>query len=503
MKQPMKIIRGMLRAIPVYASLLACLPVCWPPVFGQVFDFTVSPDGTGDYAGVQSALDAVPDNSPERTLIFVCRGTYMEKVILAPGKINVSLIGEDPETVRITWDDYAGKDGMSSADTYTFWADANDFYAENISFVNSAGAVGQALALRTTGDRMAFRNCRFIGHQDTYYAHKRRQYNFRCHVEGTTDFIYGDATTVFEQCTVLCKKGGAYISAPADTKLVSSTPEGTFYHGLLFRDCDVEAETGVSASSYYLGRPWQPNASSVFIECRLGEHIKPAGWSTWSGDNHLSGCFAEYRNTDPAGSLIDVSQRVSWSKQLTQEEVENYYKLSYFLKKDLDAWDPVPFTTAPETPAGLETDGFVLSWQGPDSVEGYLVYRNDSLLAETSTASYAFTELPPAPNDFSVRSVSMNGALSDFSLKHKIYGPLGEAKLQPYPFELQIDGDVLRISRALDLQIYSLSGILMGQAENTCRLDVSGLSSGIYLLKLKIGRGIIAVRKIIIHSERN
>jgi pectinesterase len=44
--------------------------------------------------------------------------------------------------------------------------DADDFTAENITFENSAGPVGQALAIRVDGDRATFRRCRFLGWQD-------------------------------------------------------------------------------------------------------------------------------------------------------------------------------------------------------------------------------------------------------------------------------------------------------------------------------------------------
>jgi hypothetical protein len=51
--------------------------------------------------------------------------------------------------------------------TPTFFLDADDFTVENMTIQNDAGPVGQALAVTVNGDRVIFRNCRFLGHQDT------------------------------------------------------------------------------------------------------------------------------------------------------------------------------------------------------------------------------------------------------------------------------------------------------------------------------------------------
>ncbi len=218
----------------------------------QVFDFVVDAAGSGDFTSIQDAISAVSDNSSERTLIFIKNGIYYEKVLVPASKINVSLIGQSAHGVILTYDDNPQK-GTSPADTYTLHADADGFYAENITVENTSGKVGQAIAIRTTGDTMAFKNCRFLGFQDTYYAHKRRQYNLKCFVQGGTDFIYGDATTVFDSCTINCVNGGSYISAPADTKLVTNIAGTNFLHGLLFRFCNVTADEDVSAKQLLPG----------------------------------------------------------------------------------------------------------------------------------------------------------------------------------------------------------------------------------------------------------
>ena len=461
-----------------------------------IFDFIVDPGGAGDFATISEAIAAVPEYSESRTTIFIYPGVYQEKIIVPPSAINVSLIGEDPGKVIISWDDYAGKDGMSGAESYTFWADADDFYAENITFRNTAGNVGQALAIRTTGDRGIYKNCRFIGFQDTYYAHKRRQFNTECYVEGATDFIYGDATAVFENCTINCVSGGQYISAPADTKLVSNTPAGTFYHGLLFKNCTFTAVPGVPAGSYYLGRPWQPDASSVFISCRMDTHIKKEGWSTWSGDNHLSGCYAEYDSKDLQGNLLDISQRVDWSKQLTEDEVEDYYNLGYFLQKSGVEWDPLPMTVPLESPSGLGTHGHDLYWNPVEGSEGYLIYRNDSLMAITDTNGYIFSDMPDGKQFFTVRSVSENGNLSIPSGPFGMYGPLNLPTENITTFQLYVSANIIRVSEPVDYEIYSITGMLISHGRTSHSIDISNYCPGIYLTRLVRGNGEVSVYKI-------
>ncbi|MEO8112373.1 MAG: pectinesterase family protein, partial [Ginsengibacter sp.] len=68
--------------------------------------------------------------------------------------------------------------------------------------------------------------------------------------------------------------------------------------------------------------PWRPYASIAYIHCYMGQHIKPEGWSNWNQtDNYKTTRYAEYENYGPGAAK---ENRVSWSKQLTDEEVEKY-----------------------------------------------------------------------------------------------------------------------------------------------------------------------------------
>lgn len=486
----------MSRKLLVWGLFLLLLPLLdFTSAKAQVFDKVIDKNGTGDFRTIQDAINAVPSNSEKRTLIFVKEGIYNEKVVLSPAKTNVSLIGESPGSVVFSWDDYSGKNGLSTANSYTFWADANGFYAENITFRNTAGAVGQAVAIRTTGDSMVFRNCRFLGFQDTYYAHKKRQYNLNCHVEGGTDFIFGDATSVFDSCTIHCLKGGQYISAPADAKTVTTVTGGSVLHGLLFRNCRITAASGVGSNSYYLGRPWQPASSSVFISCILGPHIKPAGWSAWSGDNHLSSFFAEYNSTDNEGKPVDVSGRVTWSKQLTGFEASTYYILPFFFKKDGKTWNAEAVTKELPAPRSLWVKDRDLSWEPVENAVGYVVYSSGKTIGFSKGTSYTLDSIPKAGAVFELKAVSRYGALGK-SAKAVIY-VTSELKIAGMPGLISPEGHIVVFTEPVKYEIFSITGRLILKGTGL-RVSLTGLTKGTYIVKAQAGNGRAETMKIIL-----
>ncbi len=273
------------------------------------YDFVVAKDGSGDFFTVQEAIDAVPDHRKNmRTTILVREGVYKEKLVVPESKINIALIGR--EGTVISYDDYADKPNRfgektgtsGSASAYIY---APDFYAENITFLNTAGAVGQAVACFISADRVYFKNCRFLGHQDTLYTYGKgvRIYFEECYIEGTVDFIFGWSVAVFNRCHIH-SKGNGYVTAP-------STDQGQ-RHGYVFYDCRLTADTGVDR--VYLSRPWRPYAQAVFIRCELGGHILPAGWDNWGNPaNEKTVFYAEYESS---GAGAAPGARVSYARRL-------------------------------------------------------------------------------------------------------------------------------------------------------------------------------------------
>jgi len=291
------------------------------------YDFVVDAKGKGDFKTVQEAINAVPDFRKVTTTIFIKEGIYKEKLVLAASKRMVKLIGESQTKTILTFDDFAQKknrfsEEMGTSGSASLYIYGDDFTAENITFENTSGPVGQAVAVWVAGDRSQFKNCRFLGFQDTLYTYGNRQFYQKCYVEGTTDFIFGSATAVFKDCEIFCKKGGSYITA-------ASTPEQSKF-GYVFIDCNVTAEDG---ASFFLGRPWRPYAKTVFITCDLGAFIKPEGWDPWGKEsNKQTAFYAEYQNK---GLGFMPEKRANWTHLLNEDQIKLYTILNI-----LDGWNP-------------------------------------------------------------------------------------------------------------------------------------------------------------------
>ncbi|MFD2033728.1 pectinesterase family protein [Belliella marina] len=287
--------------------------------FAQKVDFVVSHDGSGDFATVQEAIMAVPDFRNVPTYIFIKKGTYKEKIILPTSKRKVVLIGEDVDQTILTFDDFASKQNqfgeeMGTTGSSSFFVFGDDFAAKNLTFENSSGPVGQAVAIRVTGDRAYFENCKFLGYQDTLYTQGEhsRQYYKDCYIEGTTDFIFGWSTAVFEDCEIYSKSGGQYITAAST--LASSA------YGLVFINCKLTGDA--PDGKVYLGRPWRNDAKTVFVNTEMGKHIHPEGWHNWSKpEAEETAFYAEYASFGPGANQ---KARVAWSKQLSKEDLGDF-----------------------------------------------------------------------------------------------------------------------------------------------------------------------------------
>jgi pectinesterase len=275
--------------------------------------FTVAKDGSGDYKYIQDAIDAMRVYPLQRITLYIRNGVYTEKIILPTDNTDVTFIGESVDKTIIKFDDYSGKAKLTTFTSYTAKISGNRFRAENITFLNSAGPVGQALALYVDADKAVFKNCKFIGNQDTIFAtgENARQYFVDCYIEGTTDFIFGPSTAVFQNCTIRAKSN-SYITA-------ANTPQGKKF-GFVFLDCRIIADSSVTKLA--LGRPWRAYSRTAFIRCQLPKQIAPAGWNNWGNpENEKTAFYAEYKNT---GEGADTKSRAAWSKQLTDKEAKEY-----------------------------------------------------------------------------------------------------------------------------------------------------------------------------------
>lgn len=282
----------------------------------------VSRDGTGNFRTLQEAIESARAFMDYTVTIYVKNGVYKEKVIVPSWVENIDIIGEDRDKTIITYDDHANINKMGTFRTYTVKVEGSDITFKNLTIENNAAQLGQAVALHTEGDRLKFINCRILGNQDTIYTGAKftRLYFKDCYIDGTTDFIFGPSTALFEDCIIHSKRN-SYVTA-------ASTPKEAKY-GYVFKHCKLTAEPGVD--KVYLGRPWRPYAYTLFIECELGKHIVLAGWHNWGKQsNEETARYMEYKNT---GEGANTSERVAWSKQLTKKEAEEVTVDAIFVLK--------------------------------------------------------------------------------------------------------------------------------------------------------------------------
>ena len=289
--------------------------------------FVVAPDGSGDSKTIQYAIDHAPAQTGSQRLIIEIRpGVYHERVAVPRGRGRVTFLGKDAASTIVT----AGMSAKAAGGTFlssTVDVEADGFEAENVTFENTFGVGSQAVALSVHSDRAVLRNCRLLGWQDTLYAAYGRQYYKDCYIAGHVDFIFGNATAVFDDCEIH-SLGPGFLTAHSRT-----TPEQTT--GYVFRRCRLTGEN--TGKGVYLGRPWRPYSRVVFIDCFMGDHIRKEGWDNWSNAaNESTAWYGEFDSTGPGAR---IEERTRWSHQLTADQTAQFRPETFL--RGIDAWSPV------------------------------------------------------------------------------------------------------------------------------------------------------------------
>lgn len=295
---------------------------------------TVAADGSGDFKTVQEALNAATGDKDSRYVVHIKPGSYKEKLVIPGDKGAITFQGDDAEKTVLTFDDYAKtmRDGkeVGTSGSATILIQANDFEARNITFENSAGPVGQAVAVNVWSDRAVFRKCRFLGWQDTLLTNRNRQYFEDCFISGHVDYIFGASAAWFERCELNCRLGGSITAA-------STALEQPY--GMVFSHCRITAAPLAERQAQHrldtiLGRTWRPYASVILLNTEISDVVRPEGWDNWGNpENEKTARYAEYNSTGPGGS---PDKRVGWAKQLSETEAA-----AITPEKVLKGWNPI------------------------------------------------------------------------------------------------------------------------------------------------------------------
>ncbi|XVE66978.1 hypothetical protein DITRI_Ditri08aG0123300 [Diplodiscus trichospermus] len=267
--------------------------------------------GNGDFKKIQDAIDAVPSNKSQLYFIWIKPGTYREKIVVPADKPFITLSGTQASNTILTWNESG-----EIFDSATLTVLASDFVGRSLTIQNTFGNAGKAVAMRVSGDRAAFYGCRVLSCQDTLLDDAGKHYFSNCYIEGATDFVCGNAASLYERCHLhSLSKGNGSITAQHRI----SPSENT---GFTFLGCKI---TGVGTA--FLGRPWGAYSRVVFALSYISSVIVPHGWDDWQDPSmHSTVYYGEYNCYGPGA---DTSKRVQWSQRLSDEEA------APFLTKDM------------------------------------------------------------------------------------------------------------------------------------------------------------------------
>jgi pectinesterase len=319
-------------------------------------------ESTTQYPTIQMAMDHAPepgpgpgkDGRPARLFLHISPGTYHERVIVTENRPNTTFLGSGtgPSDVVIS----AAMNAKMAGGTFfteTVRVDAPGFEADNLTFENTAGNTGQAVALALRSDRSVIKHCRILGHQDTLFADFGRQYFLDDYIEGTVDFIFGNAAAVFDRSEIHELSPG-YLTAQSRTtsrqatgyviarsRVTSSLGDPADVANRPAADQPGAASTAAARNHFFLGRPWRAYSRAVVMETELPGTLSPEGWSKWAHNtNDQTAFYAEYKNTGPGAS---PATRPAWTHQLTDAEARQY-RPEVFLAGPASGpehWDPI------------------------------------------------------------------------------------------------------------------------------------------------------------------
>ena len=302
-----------------------------------------------EYNTIQSALDANTSSANRPLVLLIAPGTYTEKVTVSkpwvsfqamPSSTGEAVVIEESyyssntfteDGTFVPQDDYDV--GTDQSGTVLLTSNATGFSACGITFQNSYNVVDHtgegdqtpAVAFGSAADKVYLKDCRFIGRQDTLYLHGEgaRVFVEDCYIEGTVDFVFGDANAYFLNSELHM---AYYAGRDTGYFTAANTKKGDV--GLVFYDCDLtvaDEYKAMSDSEISLGRPWQteiytvtgrnPDGSSylieydqnrvnpayentssavTFVECTMDSAIKSERWNVWT-------------RKDSEGNTVDVT----------------------------------------------------------------------------------------------------------------------------------------------------------------------------------------------------
>ncbi|XP_028788514.1 probable pectinesterase 8 [Neltuma alba] len=306
-----------------------------PPNTNTTTYLCVDRRGCCNFTTVQAAVNAVPDFSDKRNVIWINSGLYYEKVMVPRSKPNITFEGQGYTSTAIAWNDTA-KSANGTFYSGSVQVFASNFIAKNISFMNVAPIPGpgvegaQAVAIRVGGDQAQFWGCGFFGAQDTLHDDRGRHYFGDCYIQGSIDFIFGNARSLYENCQLVSianpvPPGQKFINGAVTAQGRSSNDENT---GFAFVNCSIGGYGRI-----WLGRAWRPYSRVVFAFTTMSDIIAPEGWNDFNDPSRDQTIFyGEYKCTGPGA---DLNMRAPYVQRLNDTIASTFINTSFI---DGDQW---------------------------------------------------------------------------------------------------------------------------------------------------------------------
>lgn len=281
--------------------------------------------GPDVFPTIQNAVDHAPEATDGgRVIIRITPGVYHERVWVPQNRPRMTFVGlgSTPEETVISAGKFAKEQGGTFF-TETVEINGEGFQADNITFENTAGKVGQALAISVLSDKAVFKRCRFTGYQDTLFANWGRQYYVDSYISGAVDYIFGNATAVFDHDEIHSIAPG-YVTA--QSRLRADEPTG-----YVIRNSHITTEN-LDDKKVSLGRPWRPFSRVVYVNTEMDAGVAPEGFTLWRrGDDPGTMFYGEFKSSGPGAT---TAQRAPFMKELTPAQAKAFETRTF-----LSGWD--------------------------------------------------------------------------------------------------------------------------------------------------------------------
>ncbi|CAE6514683.1 unnamed protein product [Rhizoctonia solani] len=258
----------------------------------------------GKYSTISAALKDTSSN-----VYYIYTGTYKEQVYIE--RANVKIYGQTSNgldygsnTVTITNSLSAAQAGNNDkSGTVRIGGSATGVALYNLDIANTYGKGAQAIALSVQAGQFGCYACKLTGYQDTLLANKGTQFYGRSYINGATDFIFGQESSIWITKSTIETVASGYITASG-----RNSDDANYYV--------IDNSTIKGTGSCYLGRPWREYARVVFQNSNIGSNIVAAGWKNWNDDtpNTAHVFYGEYGNS---GAGAWNSKRVSFATKMT------------------------------------------------------------------------------------------------------------------------------------------------------------------------------------------